>query len=82
MIAATARAAERADRWIHPLVAVGRTRHGRRGWFVLGERPPGAPRKSLRPMVAWGTIDAHGVHVTSGTLAPRFRVLLIAEASP
>jgi hypothetical protein len=33
-------------------------------------------------MVAWGTLDAHGVHVTSGTLAPRFRVLLIAEASP
>ena len=68
------------DGWIHPLVAVGRVRRGRRGFFVLGERPDGAPRNTLRPMVAWGVLDAAGVHVTSGTLAPRFRVLLAAEA--
>jgi hypothetical protein len=70
------------DGWIHPRVAVGRVRRGRRGFFVLGELPPDAPPDSLHPTVAWGTIDCEGVHVAGGVLAPHFRTLLLAEAAP
>jgi hypothetical protein len=71
--------AKREQQWIHPLVAVGHLRNGRRGWYVLGPR---AADGAARPVAASGYVDRTGVHVVEGILAPRFRVLLLAEAAP
>jgi len=59
--------------WLTQRMAVGPVRKGRRGWFVLGDRPPdGKPA----PIIAHGSVDTAGVTVAAGVLAPDLRAML------